>query len=94
MYPVSQLTKVILDFYREETKQLQKLQPLLGCQVFRRWGTLYIRCSSQDAVMALLDECLAIAEPVAQLRLARKINLLHHNISVTSFLVQPRQLST
>jgi hypothetical protein len=92
MYTVSQLTKVILDFYREEAQDLQRLQPLLNCQVFRRWGILYIRCPNADTVMRLMDECLAIAAPVAQLRLAKKINLLHQNITVASLPVDFRQI--
>lgn len=85
MNRICQLAQLILDFYREEPKQLRQLEPLRSCKVFRRWGVLYIRCDNQANVSALIDAGLAIAEPVARLRLAKKITILNNNTSVAVF---------
>ena len=85
MNRICQLAQLILDFYREEPKQLRQLAPLRNCKVFRRWGALYIRCYTQDTAAVLVDAALAIAEPVARLRLAKKIIILNNNTSVAMF---------
>jgi hypothetical protein len=85
MNRICQLAQLILDFYREEPQQLRKLQPLRSCNVFRRWGVLYIRCDNQANVAALINAGLEIAEPVARLRLAKKITILNNNTSVAVF---------
>lgn len=85
MNRICQLAQLILDFYREEPKQLRQLEPLRACKVFRRWGVLYIRCDDQASASALIDAGLAIAEPVARLRLAKKITILNNNTSVAVF---------
>ncbi|MGB7442393.1 MAG: hypothetical protein WA919_15120 [Coleofasciculaceae cyanobacterium] len=81
----SQLARLILSFYREEPEQLKLLEPLRACQVFRRWGVLYIRCKNRETAAALAKACQAIAEPVARLRLAKKITVLTQNTSVKMF---------
>ncbi|HEY9904610.1 MAG TPA: hypothetical protein V6D43_19610 [Candidatus Sericytochromatia bacterium] len=85
MNRICQLAQLILDFYREEPQQLRQLEPLRTCKVFRRWGVLYIRCHNQETAAALMKAGLAIAEPVARLRLAKKITLLSNNTSVAVF---------
>jgi hypothetical protein len=85
MNRICQLAQLILDFYREEPQQLRQLRPLRNCNVFRRWGVLYIRCDNQETAAALMNAGLAIAEPVARLRLAKKITILTNNTSVAVF---------
>ncbi|NEQ22263.1 MAG: hypothetical protein F6K28_24335 [Microcoleus sp. SIO2G3] len=85
MNHICQLAQLILDFYREEPKQLRQLAALRHCKVFRRWGVLYIRCYTQETAAALVDAGLAIAEPVARLRLCKKIIILNNNTSVAMF---------
>jgi hypothetical protein len=85
MNRICQLAQLILDFYREEPQQLRQLRPLRNCKVFRRWGVLYIRCDNQETAAALMNTGLAIAEPVARLRLAKKITILTNNTSVAVF---------
>lgn len=85
MKRICQLAQLILDFYREEPQELRQLEPLRICQVFRRWGVLYIRCPNRETVAAIVDAGEAIAEPVARLRLAKKITILKNNSSVIAF---------
>jgi hypothetical protein len=85
MNRICQLAQLILDFYREEPLQLQQLKALQTCKVFRRWGVLYIRCRNSETVAAIVDAGLLIAEPVARLRLAKKITILNNNTSVAAF---------
>jgi hypothetical protein len=85
MKRICQLAQLILDFYREEPRELRQLELLRICKVFRRWGVLYIRCPNSQAVTAITDAALLIAEPVARLRLAKKIAILNHNTSVATF---------
>lgn len=84
MKRICQLAQLILDFYREEPKELRQLDALRICQVFRRWGVLYIRCPNPQAVATIVDAGLAIAEPVARLRLAKKITVLNNNSSIVT----------
>jgi hypothetical protein len=46
---------------------------------------LYIRCHNQATAAAIVDAGLAIAEPVARLRLAKKITILTNNTTVAVF---------
>ena len=82
MNRICQLAQLILDFYREEPQELRQLKPLITCQVFRRWGVLYIRCPNQKTAEAMVDASSLIGQPVARLRLAKKITVLNNNISV------------
>jgi hypothetical protein len=93
MNRVCQLAQLILDFYREEPQQLRQLKVLRTCKVFRRWGVLYIRCHNQEAAAALIVAGAAIAEPVARLRLAKKITILTNNTSVAVFPVDFSKIS-
>lgn len=85
MNRICQLAQLILDFYREEPKELRQLESLRTCKVFRRWGVLYIRCPNSEVADAIVDAGIAIAEPVARLRLAKKITVLTNNTSVAAF---------
>lgn len=93
MNRISQLAHLILDYYREEPQQLKQLQPLNSCKVFRRWGILYIRCNNQATATAVMEAGIAIAEPVARLRLAKKISILTNNASVAMFPVDFKKIS-
>jgi hypothetical protein len=82
MNRISQLAQLILDYYREEPLQLRQLELLRRCKVFRRWGVLYIRCNDQSTAAAMMDAGIAIAEPVARLRLAKRIMIMTNKASV------------
>ncbi len=82
MNRICQLAQLILDFYREEPQQLRQLEALRICKVFRRWGKLYIRCPDQESAAAIMKAGMAIAEPVARLRLSKKITILLNNGTV------------
>ncbi|MBW4656443.1 MAG: hypothetical protein KME20_25870 [Kaiparowitsia implicata GSE-PSE-MK54-09C] len=71
-----QLTKLILDYYREDAAQWQQLQELRRCRVSRRWGTLRIDCRDRPTAEQLAAAGLLLREPVAALRLAHHINIL------------------
>lgn len=85
MKRICQLAQLILDFYREEPKELRQLEALRTCKVFRRWGVLYIRCRNREVAAAVIDAGSLISEPVARLRLAKKITVLTNNTSVAAF---------
>jgi hypothetical protein len=85
MKHICQLAQLILDFYREEPKELRQLEALRICKVFRRWGVLYIRCPNPETVAAIVNAGHAITEPVARLRLAKKITVLNNNTAVAAF---------
>jgi hypothetical protein len=89
---ISQLAHLILDFYRENPQELRQLKPLRACKVFRRWGVLYIRCNNREIAAALAEAAMAIAEPVARLRLAKKIHILTNNTSVAVFPVDFKKI--
>lgn len=93
MNRISQLAHLILDFYREEPKQLRQLEALHACPVFRRWGVLYIRCPDQKTAAAIMNAGMLIAEPVARLRLAKKIAILSNHTSVAMFPVDFKKIN-
>ena len=85
MNRICQLAQLILDFYREEPQQLKQLEPLRTCKVYRRWGVLYIRCQNSETAAALMKLGLEIAEPVARLRLSKKITILTNSTSTAVY---------
>jgi hypothetical protein len=93
MNRICQLAHLILDFYREEPRELRQLEPLRACKVFRRWGVLYIRCPNQATAAAMIDAGLLLAEPVARLRLAKKVTLLNNNTTIAVFPVDFSKIS-
>jgi hypothetical protein len=72
----SQLTRLILSFYRENPLEKEQLRPLKFCKLSRRWGVLRINCRDQATADALIRAAALLREPVAQLRLAQRINIL------------------
>jgi hypothetical protein len=71
----SQLARLILDFYRENQRELEQLKPLEKCEVFRRWGSLHIRCQSIDIAQAIVESRAYLETPLLELRLVRKIKI-------------------
>jgi hypothetical protein len=72
----SQLTRLLLSFYREEPIQLQQLRPIEQCKVSRRWGTLRIDCHTPQVAETLIQANDLLREPIAQLRLAHHVSIL------------------
>lgn len=92
MKRISQLARLILNFYREDPQQLQELEPLRACQVYRRWGILYVRCHDQKQTAALAEACVVIAEPIAKLRLAKKITFLTKNTPIAEYFLDAKKI--
>lgn len=71
----SQLTHLILSFYRENPIQLSQIQTIERCKLSRRWGVLKIDCPTYAIAEALLAVSDVLREPIAQLRLSHRINV-------------------
>jgi hypothetical protein len=71
----SQLTQLILDYYREDSLPLQELSPLKDCQLSRWWRTFRIDCPCNDVARSLVEHGDLLREPIAQLRLARQVKI-------------------
>ncbi len=71
-----QLTSLILGFYREDPEQYRAISTLQHCQLSRRWGTLRINCTDARTAEDLIRGIEFIREPVAKLRLARRLKIL------------------
>ena len=91
MNRISQFSKLIWDFYREDRSELTRLKSLEGCKVFRRWGVLYVRCWSLEVAQTLTAAHTLLREPVARLRLARRIDILFEDRSIATFDVRSNQ---
>lgn len=89
-----QLTRLILDYYREDRPQLEKIQALRKCRVFRRWGVLRIDCRDRQTAELLTAAASIIKEPIAQLRIAHQINILFRGGLVFSLPVDDSRLKT
>jgi hypothetical protein len=90
MKKLPQLTHLIFNYYRENPRELRALQPLLLCKLSRRWGTFIITCPTLDAYMALLHVQDILREPLAQLRLAKKVRLgIDNHSEVEVFSIAP-----
>jgi hypothetical protein len=87
-YP-SQLTRLILSFYREEPSQLQELQILSTCKLSRRWGVMHIHCASREIAKSLIEAIDLLREPIAQLRLAQQIKITVNGNTFITFPVDP-----
>ena len=72
----SQLTRLILDFYREDPSELNRLSILYSCKLSRWWGVLRIHCRDLNTAEALIAAGGLLKEPIAQLRLAHQIKIL------------------
>lgn len=85
----SQLTRLILDFYREDLPQRQQLHPLWNCTLSRRWGTLRIKCRDQETANALVEAGALLKAPIAQLRIAQQIHILMKGHLVATLPIHP-----
>ena len=79
---LSQLTRLIWDFYRENQAELQSLKILAKCKVFRRWGVLHIRCGNREIAERVITLHSAIEEPIAKLRIAREMKISVENTPI------------
>ncbi len=71
-----QLITLILGFYREDPEQYRAILTLQHCHLSRRWGTLCINCTDARTAEDLIRGIEFIREPVAKLRLARRLKIL------------------
>ncbi|WAL61925.1 hypothetical protein [Thermocoleostomius sinensis] len=71
----SQLTQLILSFYREDPAQLQRLEFLHRCKVSRRWGVVRIHCRDSETANLAIAASYLLKEPMVQLRLAQEIKV-------------------
>jgi hypothetical protein len=95
MKKLPQLTHLIFNYYREDPKELRALQTLVLCKLSRRWGTFMISCPTLDAYMALLRVQDILREPLAQLRLAKKVRIgIDHHSEVQVFSIAPAKSTT
>ncbi|HEY9643903.1 MAG TPA: hypothetical protein V6C57_25660 [Coleofasciculaceae cyanobacterium] len=88
----SQLTQLILSFYREDRSQLQQLQFLRTCKLSRRWGVFQIRCTDHETAQALINVIDLLRAPIAELRLAQQIKIMVNGTLITTFPVKPSKL--
>lgn len=72
----SQLTRLILDFYREDPTQLAQLKKLEACKLSRRGGVMRVDCRDRSTAEAIVSAGTLLKEPIAQLRLAHQINIM------------------
>lgn len=84
----SQLTRLIMDFYRENPTELKQLAVLYSCKLSRWWGVLRIHCRDRQTAETLISIGALIREPIAQLRLAHQIKILVKGDLVSTLLVQ------
>lgn len=70
-----QLIHLILDFYREDPEQYHRVAAIQHCHLSRQWGTLRIHCSDSAIAYRLIRAIDLIQEPIAQLRLARRLKI-------------------
>lgn len=90
----SQLTHLILSFYREDHSPLQQLQILHACKLSRRWGILQIHCADHATAQALIQAIDLLREPIAELRLAQQIRITVNRYVLTTFPVNSSRLTT
>lgn len=89
----SQLTRLLLSFYRENLSQLQQLRLLEQCKISRRWGTLRIDCHTPQLAEAMVQVSDLLREPIAQLRLAHHINILVNGSLLTTLPIDSSKLT-
>ncbi|NJN31129.1 MAG: hypothetical protein HC824_12370 [Synechococcales cyanobacterium RM1_1_8] len=71
----NQLVRLILDFYREDPEEYRAIALLQNCRLSRRWGTLRIACNDVRTAEDLIRAIDCIREPVAKLRLAKRLKV-------------------
>lgn len=89
----SQLTQLILSYYRENMDEFRQVKLLQQCKLSRRWRSLRIECPTLSAALALREAGDLLREPIAQLRLARQIRLIVHGDLVANIPVQSTKSS-
>lgn len=89
----SQLTRLILDFYRENPSELEALRGLNTCKLSRWWGVLRIRCRDSKTASELIDAIALLREPIAQLRLAQNIKIFVNGKAIATFPVYVAELN-
>jgi len=72
----SQLTRLILDFYRENPEEHSQLSILYSCKLSRWWGVLRIHCRDMYTARLVMAAGSLICEPIIQLRLAHQIKVI------------------
>jgi hypothetical protein len=90
----SQLTQLILSFYREDRSQLQQLQSLHACKLSRRWGVFQIQCGDSETAEAIISAIDILRRPIAELRLAQRIRIKVDGTIITTFPVHTSKLIT
>ena len=89
----SQLTQLILSFYREDPTQLQQLYPLRHCKLSRRWGVFQVQCTDSQTATAIIHAADLLKEPIAALRLAQQIKIMVKGTVVKTLPVSPSKLT-
>jgi hypothetical protein len=84
----NQLVRLILDFYREDPEEYRAIAILQNCRLSRRWGTLRIVCDDARTAEALVRAIDFIREPVAKLRLAKRLKILTDGVFTQVFPVE------
>lgn len=85
----AQLARLILDFYREDPGPYGTVLPLVSCEISRRWGTLRINCGDSQTAEHLIQAIDSLREPIAQLRLARRLQIRVKGGTAQIFPVNP-----
>lgn len=70
------LLKVVLSFYREEPRALDRLEPLLACRLSRGWTALRIDCCDRMHLEQVNDLIDLLRAPLDALQLVRQIRLM------------------
>lgn len=84
----SQLTRLIFDFYRENSEELLALRGLGKCKLSRWWGTFRINCKDSQTASELIEAIDLLREPIAQLRLAQSVRIMVNGKAIANFPVQ------
>lgn len=84
----SQLTRLILDFYREDPAELHQLKVLQSCRLSRWWGVIRIHCPNSDVAYSIVERAALLCEPINQLHLAQDVRLIVNGSVVTNLSVQ------
>lgn len=92
MAAASKLGPLLFSYYREEPALLNHLEPLRHCRLSRAWFTLRIDCPDTETLKHLVSHIPLLREPVALLRLARRIRLRVPGQSALWFPVRSPQL--
>ncbi|MDJ0725926.1 MAG: hypothetical protein QNJ38_12510 [Prochloraceae cyanobacterium] len=88
----NQLTRLIWDFWREETEELKQLKVLGECKVSRWWWVLHIHCLEIETAQKIVAIESLIEEPLRELRLANQIKIWVDRNLFAAFKVNSEQL--